>query len=71
VKQKKSPVFASLNVSMQQKTVRRKKDCSDMDLAGDVGAFFILLKHHSNFFWRSDFAGDLVRDVGAIFFVLM
>jgi hypothetical protein len=41
VKQKKSPAFASINVPMQQKTVRRKKDCSDMDLAGDVGAIFL------------------------------
>jgi hypothetical protein len=53
---------------MQQKTVRRKKNCSDMDLAGDVGViFFVLLKHCSNFFRRSDFAGDLAGDVGANF----
>jgi hypothetical protein len=37
------------------------------DLAGDVGAFFVLLKHRSNFFQRSDFAGDLAGDVGANF----
>jgi hypothetical protein len=35
------------------------------DLAGDVGAIFVLLKHRSNFFRRSDFARDLAGDVGA------
>jgi hypothetical protein len=38
------PAFASL----QQKMVRRKKDCSDMDLAGDltgdVGAIFCTIE---------------------------
>jgi hypothetical protein len=37
---KKSPAFASINVPIQQKTVRGSKNCSGMDLAGDVGAFF-------------------------------
>jgi hypothetical protein len=44
VKQKR-PAFASINELMQQKTVRRKKNCSDMDLtgdlAGDVGAIVL------------------------------
>jgi hypothetical protein len=41
----KNLAFASINVPMQQKTVQRKKDCSDMDLTGDlagvIGAIFL------------------------------
>jgi hypothetical protein len=37
------------------------------DLTGGVRAIFVLLKHCSNFFRRSDFAGDLAEDVTANF----
>jgi hypothetical protein len=48
VEQKKKPRFSSINVPIQQKMVRRKKNCFDMDLvadlAGDVGAIFCTIE---------------------------